>query len=176
MPHLLLPLAWRALTCLKTPLPPVGRQGLTLSSRGALHFSWQQEGEWNSQLVKASLASCHSCSLACRASFPMVFREGSEKGWSSTLPPQPPVLRWKQREGWELWSRQGQATCLAWGAVEPPCLLLGTGSGPEPALHQGLCLSLETWLGLEHCTIPHPPVQPLLHHGHSPLGRSLASL
>lgn len=29
-------------------LPGVGRQGPKLSSRTALHFSWRQEGEWNS--------------------------------------------------------------------------------------------------------------------------------
>lgn len=41
-----LPHPWRALTCLRLG----GRQGLKLSSRTVLPFSWRQEGEWTSSL------------------------------------------------------------------------------------------------------------------------------
>ena len=60
-------------------LPQVGRQGLKLSSRTALPFSWQQKGEWNSQSIRASLDLLPFLLLVGKASSLLVFREGSEK-------------------------------------------------------------------------------------------------
>lgn len=54
-PHLLLPCPWRALACLRIPSASGGEEQAELSSGTVLPFSWQQEGEWDSQLVRAHL-------------------------------------------------------------------------------------------------------------------------
>ena len=43
-----------------------------------------------------------------KASYPVVFREGSKRRWGSNLPPEPLWLEWKQGERWETWRRQSQ--------------------------------------------------------------------
>lgn len=157
------------------PLPcPPWRPGLLPTPGTALPFSWQQEGEGNSPPVRARLEGLLLLLQTGQAGSPWVFREGSEKGWGPTLPPEPPCQGGSRRKDGS--PRVSKAGSLPW-PQSILALVVGTGCGPVLTGHLwGLSLSPGLAEGRAPNHTPPTCASPSALRPLSSLGRSLASL